>query len=164
MERYESQRGWFAYELYRQMKKDKKIILSCFDLGFGIFDQHFKDFPDRCFNLGASEQAGIGIAVGLALSDKRVFCYSITNFLIYRPFEFIRNYLDKESIPVRLVASGRGKDYLEDGITHHSEDIKDIMDCFKNITQYYPETKEEIPDMVKEMIKNNRPSFISLRR
>ena len=43
-------------------------------------------------------------------------------------------------------------------------DTKDVMDCFKNINQFWPETKEEIPDMIKEMLLNNKPSFISLRR
>ena len=164
MKRHNSQRGYFAYELYEQMKIDKDIWLLVGDLGYKMFDSHFKDFPERVKNCGASEQAMIGIAVGLALSGKKVFCYSITNFLIYRPFEFIRNYIDHEKIPVRLVASGRGTDYLEDGITHHSEDARDIMDCFKNIEQYWPEVKEEIPDMVKEMLFNDKPGFISLRR
>jgi transketolase len=164
MKRHDSQRGWFAYELYKQMKKDKDIVLLCFDLGFGMFDSHFKDFPNRCFNSGASETAGMGIAVGLALEGKKVFCYSITNFLIYRPFEFMRNYIDYEKIPVCLVASGRDKDYLEDGITHWSEDVRDVLNCFKNIVQFWPETKEEIPEMIREMLSNNKPNFISLRR
>lgn len=153
----------FAKELLKYAKKDKDIIVISFDLGYKMWDE-FAKLPEQFYNIGASEQAGIGIAVGLALSGKKVFCYSITNFLIYRPFEFIRNYLEKENIPVRLVAAGRDKDYLELGITHHSEDAKSIMNCFKNIIQYWPETKEEISNMVNEMVNNNKPSFISLKR
>jgi len=156
-------RRLFASELLKYAKKDKSIVVVSFDLGYKMWDE-FSKLPRQFYNVGASEQAGIGIAVGLALSGKKVFCYSITNFLIYRPFEFIRNYLDRESIPVRLVASGRDKDYLEDGITHHCQDAKVIMNCFKNITQYWPETKEEVPEMVKAMLFNDKPSFISLRR
>ena len=164
MKRHDSQRGFFAYELYRQMKKDKEIVLLCLDLGFGMFDAHFKDFPDRCFNLGASEQAGMGIAVGMALDGKKVFIYSITPFLLYRPFEFIRNYLHHEKIPVKMVGSGRGKDYGADGFTHYSEEAKQVLDCLPNIVQYWPEEKEEVPKIVREVIKNNRPCFISLKR
>jgi len=164
MKKHNSQRGYFAYELYQQMKKNKDIYLLCFDLGYKVFDQHFKDFPDRCFNLGASEQAGVGIAVGLALEGKIPFCYSITPFLLYRPFEFIRNYLHREQIPVHLVGSGRDKDYGTDGFTHHAEEASRVLDCLPNIDQYYPQEKKEIPVIVKQIIKQNKPSFISLKR
>ena len=156
-------RRLFASELLKYARKDKSIVVVSLDLGYGMWDEFYK-LPGQFYNVGASEQAGIGIAVGLALSGKKVFCYSITNFLIYRPFEFIRNYINREGIPVRLVASGRDKDYLKDGITHHSEDAKDIMNCFKNIIQYWPDEIEDILFIVKRLVKTNRPSFISLKR
>jgi len=156
-------RRLFANELLKYAKKDKSIVVVSFDLGYKMWDEFIK-LPGQFYNVGASEQAGIGIAVGLALSGRKVFCYTITNFLIYRPFEFIRNYIDREGIPVRLIASGRDKDYLEDGITHWSEEAKPVLDTLPNITQYWPETKEEIPDMIKEMLLNNKSSFISLRK
>lgn len=156
-------RRLFASELLKYAKKDKEIVIVSFDLGYKMWDEFIK-LSGQFYNVGASEQAGIGIAVGLALSGKKVFCYTITNFLIYRPFEFIRLYLEKDGIPVRLIASGRDKDYLEDGITHHSEDAKSILNCFENIIQYWPETKEEIPEIVENMVNSNRPGFVSLRR
>ena len=156
-------RRLFASELLKYAKQDKDIVIISFDLGYKLWDE-FAKLPGQFYNVGASEQAGIGIAVGLTLSGKKVFCYSITNFLIYRPFEFIRNYLNEEGIPVRLVASGRGTDYTEDGITHHSQDGKAIMHSFCNMNQYWPEEKEEIPEMIKSMIFSTRPCFISLRR
>lgn len=162
--RHSSQRGWFAYELYQQMKKDKKIVLLCLDLGYRVFDEHFASFPDRCFNLGASEQAGVGIAVGMALEGKKPFIYSITPFLLYRPFETIRNYIHYEEIPVRLVGSGRSDDYKQDGFSHWSKEEGAVMEIFKNIKAWWPETKEEIPKIVKEMAVSNKPSFLSLRR
>jgi len=164
MKRYDSQRGWFAYELYRQMKKNKKIWLLVGDLGFGMFDKHFEDFPDRCINCGAGEQAMVGMATGLALEGKIPFCYSITPFILYRPLEWLRNYLHHEKIPVHLVGAGRDRDYLEDGFTHWSDEAKRILKAMPNIKQYWPIDKEEVPAMVKEIVKENKPTFISLRR
>lgn len=163
-QRHNSQRGWFAYELYQQMRKNKDIWLLTADLGYKMFDPHFKNFLGRCINVGAAEQSLIGIAVGLALEGKIPFCYSITPFLLYRPFEFIRNYLHHENIPVKLVGSGRDKDYRYDGFTHYCEEAKQVLDCLPNIVQFYPEGKKEIPETVGRMIKNKKPSFISLRR
>lgn len=164
MKRHDSQRGYFAYEFYKQMKQNPKIYLVVGDLGYGMWDECFKDFPRRCFNVGAAEQAMMGIAVGLALEGKKPFVYSITNFLIYRPFEWIRNYLQHEQVPVRLVAAGRDKDYAHDGLTHQSEDVKQVLDALPDIKQYWPDDKKEVPAILKKMIRTDKPAFISLRR
>jgi transketolase len=157
-------RRLFADELYKQMAKNKDIWLIVGDLGYKMFDKIKEDFPDRFLNVGAAEQAMMGIAVGLAMKGKIPFVYSITSFLLRRPFETIKLYIDYEKIPVKLIGGGRDKDYEHDGISHWSEDAKDILGLFKNIKQYWPETKEEIPNMANEMITNNKPSFISLKR
>ena len=164
MKRHDSMRGWFAYELYQQMKKDKDIWLICLDLGYKIFDAHFKDFPNRCINPGAAEQAGMGITVGLALEGKKPFIYSITPFLLWRPAETIRLYINHEKIPVRLVASGRKDDYKHDGFSHFAGDDKNLLDCFKNIFCAWPETKEQIPDLVEAMVDSNKPWYLNLKR
>ena len=163
-ERHNSIRGEFAAELYEWMSRDESIVLVVGDLGYGIFDCHFRDFPDRCFNVGAAEVAMMGIAVGLVLEGKKPFVYSITSFLINRPYETIRLYINHENIPVRLIGSGRDKDYHIDGWSHDCSDIKPIMDTFTNIEQYWPDLKAEIPMMVYKMVKNNVPTFISLKR
>lgn len=164
MKRHDSMRGWFAFELYNQMKVNPQIYLIVGDLGYKIFDNHFKDYPERTINAGAAEQAMLDIACGLALEGKIPFVYSITTFLLYRPFETLRTYINKESIPVHLVASGRDFDYKHDGWSHHSPDAKGFLDLLPNIKQYWPETKEEIPSILDKMIKFNGPDFISLRR
>ena len=157
-------RKTFQHEFLKLMQKDKKVNLLVGDLGYKMFNDHFSLFSDRCYNCGASEQSMLGVAVGLALEGAIPFVYSITPFLIYRPFETIRNYIDYESIKVILVGSGRDKDYIHDGFSHWCEEIKQVMAIFKNIETYYPNTKEDIPDIVREVYKSPFPSFISLKR
>lgn len=159
-----SQRGVFALELYKAMATDDRVWLVTADLGYGMFDHHRDDFPDRFLNTGASEQAATGICVGLALQGKIPFLYSITPFLLYRPFEWHRNYLNHEGIPVRLVGSGLNDDYKHDGITHDATDAKQVLDCLPNIIRHFPRTKEEIPQCVADMLSTDSPSFIALRR
>ena len=154
----------FFRELHKQMTIDTNIIALTGDLGYGGFDQIRKDYPDRFINCGASEQAMLDMAVGIALSGKKPFVYSITNFLVYRPFETLRTYINAENIPVILCASGRDKDYVHDGISHQSEDVKPILDCLPNITQHYPMDKEEIPDLLQKLVDATTPQFISLKR
>lgn len=164
-------RKTWAKCLEAKMAENENIYLLTADLGYGLLDDLLKKFPDRVLNVGASEQAAVGIAVGLALSGKIPFVYSITNFVLYRPFEFIRNYLASEGIPVHLVGSGRDKDYAHDGISHWSEDAKDVLEALnkvsrqdKGIKSYFPQEKEEMSAILDEIITLDQPSFTSLRR
>jgi transketolase len=162
--RNDSMRGWFAYELYQQMAKDERIWLIVGDLGYKAFDYIKRDFPKRFINCGAAEQAMIGIATGMALNGKIPFVYSITAFLLYRPFETIRNYINYEKIPVKLIASGRNKDYAHDGFSHWAEEDRKVMGIFSNINALWPENIEEIPQIVDKMIKDNKPWYLNLKR
>ena len=157
-------RRTFAEELYKQMEQNESIWLLCLDLGYGWFDKIRDDFPNRFLNPGAAEQAGMDIAVGLSLEGKTPFVYSITPFLIDRPFETLRTYVNHEKLNVKLIASGRDKEYTHDGISHHSEDVKPILDTLPNIHQIWPEDKGDIIFQVKHMIDCIAPDFISLKR
>lgn len=161
---HQSQRGFFAGALYQAMKKDKDIILIVGDLGFGVWDAVRDEMPDQFLNVGAAETAMMGIACGLALEGKKPFVYSISSFLINRPYETIRLYVSHENIPVRMIGSGRDLDYHIDGFSHDCSDLKPLLNTMPNIIPYWPDTKEEIPELVKKMVEEDRPSFISLRR
>ena len=164
MKRHDSMRGYFAYELHQQMEKDDRIWTLTGDLGFGMLDSLRDDFPDRFVNCGAAEFTMMGMAVGMSYEGKIPFVYSITPFLLARPYEMIRNYVDRENLPVKLVGSGRDYDYAHDGFSHQATDARAILNNFPNIEQFWPESKEEIPDIVRQMVKSDRPQFISLRR
>ncbi len=162
--RHESMRGYFAYELYTQMQENPRIWVVTGDLGYGMLDYIRRDFPDRFINTGAAEQAMMGISVGLALEGKIPFVYSITPFLLYRPFETIRNYINQEKIPVKLVGGGRDKDYKHDGFSHWAEEDGKIMNLFPNIETYWPQRNDYIQNIVKCMVKGSRPAYLNLRR
>ena len=157
-------RATFANEIYKAMSKNDKIWVLVNDLGYKMWDKVKQDFPNRFINVGAAEQTLIGIGVGLALSGKIPIVYSITSFLLYRPFETIRNYVNHEKIALKLIGAGRNKDYLHDGISHWSEEDRKIMKIFKNIKAKWPKTIEEIPNLVDDMIKSDKPWYINLQR
>lgn len=104
----------------------------------------------------------VGMAVGLALSGYIPICYSITPFLLFRPFEFIRNYINHESINVKLVGTGRDKDYSHDGFTHWGEDDLNIMKQFTNIKLYKPNDLTDI--MWHNFISTPNPAYLNLKR
>lgn len=156
-------RKTFFEELHKLMTIDDKVFALTGDLGYIGFDKIRDDYPNRFINCGASEFSMLGIACGLAQDGKRPFVYSITPFLLYRPFEMLRTYVNHEKIPVVLCGSGRDNDYLHDGYSHDATDAKQILDCLPNIVQHWPESKEEIPELLEKLHKDV-PHFISLKR
>lgn len=163
-ERHESMRGWFAYELHDQMRKNDRVWVVTGDLGFGMLDKIRKNFPGRFINVGAAEQAMMGVGVGLAIEGMIPIVYSITPFLLYRPFETIRNYLNRDRIPVKLVGSGRDRDYSIDGFSHWAEEDRNIMAVLKDIEGFWPETKEEVPALLEHFLYNRWPAYLNLRK
>lgn len=149
----------FAIDLYELMKQDKNIILIAVDLGYGAFDKIRDEMPEQFYNPGAAEQAAVTMAVGLALSGKIPIVYTITPFLIFRPFEAIRLYMDHESIPVILVGSGRGQDYAHEGFSHDASD-HNILKQFKNIVFIEPENDFDLSGI----IYCGKPTYLNLKR
>tara|TARA_R110001592_G_scaffold151186_1_gene377502 strand:+ start:1807 stop:2277 length:471 start_codon:yes stop_codon:yes gene_type:complete len=152
----------FATFLHGEMSYNEKIVLITGDLGYGLWDQIRIDYPDRFYNTMSSEQLMMGTAIGLAMEGLIPVVYSITPFLIYRPFELIRNYLNHESTPVKLVGGGRDKDYGYLGFSHWAEEDIDTLSVLKNIQLYKP--KKLVTKKLKEFLYNEKPSYLNLER
>lgn len=153
----------FAKEIHKLMEKDKDVFFLTADLGMYVLDDLKKDFPQRFFNVGASEQAMLDIAVGLSLSGKKVITYTITPFYL-RAFEGIRTYINHEEYPILMTGSGRDKDYSHDGFSHDASDFKEILSTQKNIKQNYPKDIIEMTNCVQRWYSTSDPTFISLRK
>jgi len=154
----------FSSLLYDKMAVNDKIIVMTGDLGYGLWDKIKLDYPDRFYNVGSSEQLMLGMATGMAMEGKIPVVYSITPFLLYRPFELIRNYLDHEGIPVKLVGGGRGKDYGYLGFSHWAEDDKIIMSSFKNIKTIHPEDETELRNIFSSFIDDPTPQYLNVSK
>jgi transketolase len=153
-----------AQLLLDEMSANDRIRVVTADLGFGILDNIRTAYPDRFYNVGAAEQLMIGVGIGMAEEGLIPVCYSMSSFLLYRPFEFLRNYVDYERIPVKLLGSGRDKDYSHDGITHWAHDDEKVLGALPNIRVFKPGSLEELNQNFSEWINNGEPSYMNLRR
>lgn len=157
-------RKLFAQLLHKEMLVNSNIYLITGDLGYGLWDSIRDDYPDRFYNVGSSEMAMMGAAIGLAMENKIPYVYSITPFAIYRPFEMIRNYLDHENIPVNIIGGGRDDDYGYLGFSHWSTDDKRIMGVFDNVKSTWPDTESELIESFKYSLSKKQPTYINLKR
>ena len=154
----------FAKLVYEEMKVNQDIYVITGDLGYGLWDKVKEDFPSRFYNVGSSEMAMMGMGGGLAVYGKIPYIYSITPFVLYRPFEMIRNYLDHEKIPVNLIGGGRDKDYGYLGFSHWSEDDKTIMQSFQNVVKFHPENDTQLIEAFQISLQKKFPTYINLKR
>jgi transketolase len=154
----------FAQLLHAEMATNPDIFLITGDLGYGLWDSIRDDYPDRFYNVGSSEMAMMGAAIGLAMDDKIPYVYSITPFAIYRPFEMIRNYLDHENIAVNIVGGGRDKEYGYLGFSHWSHDDRKVMSVFDSIVSTWPNDDQELQKSFQFTLKKQAPTYINLKR
>lgn len=150
----------FGKLINKLAKRDNKILLLVGDIGYGIFDDFRKNFPKRFFNLGICEQSIISVASGMALEGYKPWVYTITPFLIERPFEQIKLDIDQQNVNVKLVGFA---DYPTLGPTHKELDAKKLMSLFKNIKSYFPKDTGQTEKFVLSAYRKNGPSFISLK-
>ena len=150
----------FGKIIDRLAKKDEKIFLLVGDIGYGIFDDFRKNHPKKFLNLGICEQSLIGVAAGMSLEGLKPWVYTITPFLIERPFEQVKLDINQQNVNVKLVGYA---DYPNQGPTHAELNAKKLMSLFKNIKSYYPKDSKQTEKFVLKSYKNKGPNFISLK-
>src|SRR3990167_8842820 len=84
-------------------EKDDTIVLIVPDVGFNYIEEFQKRFPDRYFNFGVTEEATMLIAAGMALSGLKPYVYTMINFIVFRPFEMVRNGIALHNANVKLL-------------------------------------------------------------
>ncbi len=140
--------------------KDEKIYVLVGDIGYRVFDEFREKHPDRFINMGICEQSMIGVSAGMALEGLKPWVYTITPFLIERPFEQIKLDIDQQNVNVKLVGFA---DYPHLGPTHTELNGKEMMRLFTNIVSFYPKDGEETEKMINQAFEKIGPTFISLK-
>lgn len=151
----------FGKVMVELAEKDDKVILIVGDIGYKIFDEFIGKFPNRFFNFGLCEQSIISAASGTALEGLKPYVYTITPFLIERPFEQIKLDVDQQNVNVKLVGYA---DYPTQGPTHAELDGENLMKLFKNIASYFPKNSRETRKALIDSYNSKRPTFISLKK
>lgn len=118
-------RNTFANVFYEEAKKDPRLCVVVADISpAGSMEKLRKEYPKRFVNTGVAEQIMIGMCAGMAMRGLRPFAYTIATFALFRPYEFVRDDLCYQGLPVTVVGVGGGVNYSTLGGTHHAmEDV-----------------------------------------
>lgn len=154
----------FIDALIELAQKDDKIVLIVPDVGFNYVSKFSERFPDRFFNFGVTEQSTMTIAAGLALSHFKPYVYSMINFVIFRPYEAVRNAVCLHKANVKIIGVKGSTSYRFLGFSHNLiHEDEDINAC-KNMGLKYclPQSNDEVRDVILETYKTNSPCYIRI--
>lgn len=143
---------------------DDKILLIVPDVGFNYIEKFKEKFPDRFKNFGVTEQSTIMIATSLALDGWKPYVYSMRNFVLFRPFEMVRNGIVCHKANVKLLGVKGSTSYKFLGFSHnllHENEDTDIcktigLRCLK------PESAKEVRDVIEKTYIDNLSAYIAL--
>lgn len=144
-------------------RKDKNVILVTGDLGFTVFENFKKEFPDQFINIGVSEQNMMSFAAGLALSGKKVYVYSIAPFATLRCYEQIRNDICFHDANVTIIGVGGGFSYGIMGPSHHALEDISIMKVLPSMRVICPGDPLETEAVLFALLNEKKgPSYVRL--
>jgi transketolase len=140
------------------------LFLLTADLGFRLFDGFQANHPGRFIDVGIAESNMAGIAAGLALSGRKVYCYSIIPFLVMRGYEQIRVDIAFHNLNVRLVGVGGGFTYGLEGFTHFALEDLALMRALPNMTVVIPSDRAQAEALAEASYEHEGPMYIRLGR
>jgi transketolase len=156
-------RNAFASTLYELGKNDPNICCVVADISpVGSMEKFREEFPERFIDVGVAEQGMIGLCAGMALRGFRPFAYTIATFSAYRPFEFIRDDLCYQNLPVVVVGMGAGIIYSTLGGTHLTQEDIGILSPLPNLSILAPCDPPELREALKHCAKTTGPVYLRI--
>ena len=150
----------FGEVITKLADEDDDIFVIVADIGYRVFDDFRDKYPDRFINMGICEQSIISVASGMSLEGLQPWVYTITPFLIERPFEQIKLDIDQQNVNVKLVGFS---DYPTLGPTHNEVDGPALMSMLPHIKAFFPKDGDQTENCVNQAYQIDGPAFISLK-
>jgi transketolase len=115
---------------------------------------------DRFIDVGITEQNMIAMAAGMALRGRIPICHALTNFLLFRAYEFIRNDVGIPHLPIKL--SGWIPGFLSDGNgpTHQSLEDVGIMRLIPGMQVFCPSDNDDMCLMLETIWNSPHPTYL----
>ncbi len=161
----ESLRDAYSRTLIDLGHLDERVMVFDADLSSSTKTWRFgKEFPERFFNMGISEQSMVTAAAGAALSGKVVFASTFAVFLS-RAYEQIRQSICYNRANVKFVTTHAGITVGEDGATHQMIEDVGIMSGLPVMSVVVPADSVETVSMLYFLHdKTDGPFYVRLSR
>jgi len=151
-------------QLFEYTSKNPNVYLLTGDLWYSVVDEFALKLPNQFINVWIAEQNMIGIAVGLALTWKKVFCFSIIPFVTMRCYEQIRVDVCYQNVDVNLIWVWWWFAYGTAWSTHYGIEDINVMRWLPNMKILAPADKIEAKKCMKYILDNKGPFYMRLNK
>jgi transketolase len=143
------------------VKKHPDVIALTGDLSRSVCTEKARtETPERFFNCGIAEQDMLGIAAGLALTGKVVYCATIAPFATMRAGEQFRTDACYMNLNVRMIGKYGG--ISNSGPTHTGIEDAGIIRGMPNSCVVAPSDVGMIPKMFEASYYHKGPMYIRM--
>jgi len=152
----------FGEALVEIAKERKDIVVLDTDVATSTKTSIFKEaFPDRFFEMGIAEQNMMGVAAGMATTQKIIpFAVAFAVFATKRACDQVSISIAYPKLNVKIVGSYGGIPTGKAGATHQAfEDIA-IMRAIPNMTVIVPADAVEMKQAVRACVEYNGPIYL----
>jgi len=158
-------RDGFGEELVALGKINPNIVVTSGDLEDATRAEYFKkEFPERFFNLGITEQDVVGTAAGLSTQGYVAFATSFAVFLTNRAYDMIRLDVCYNNCNVKVVCSHGGLTVGEDGASAQCLEDFAIMRVLPNMKVICPADYIEARKATRAIANTYGPFYMRTSR
>lgn len=155
----------FIETLTALAEHDERVILLIGDVGFSFLEPYIERFPNQFLNCGIAEQNMMGMAAGLCIAGWKPYVYTMSNFILIRPLEQVRNDIDFAKANVKLFGVKGGAAYKFLGHSHNlleGEEAAILKYSLPNTSAYFCTTEDGVRDMMHHEYEHNGPAYFSI--
>ena len=154
-----------AKELKRLMETDDKICILDADLSkpIGTYPL-YKEFPNRCYNVGIAEANMVGVAAGLAASGMKPNVFSFAPFSTRRALDQIMISVCYAKQNVKIWGTDPGITAEVNGGTHMSFEDIGCLRSIPNMVIYDAVDAVQLEQAVEQIQNYNGPMYIRIPR
>lgn len=155
----------FGEKIQELGNENKNIVVLTADLALPTKVSNFKkEFPERFFEIGISEQDMLSTAAGMATCGKIPFVAGFAVFTAGRAYEQIRNSVCYPNLNVKICGTHAGVTVGKDGATHQMLEDFSLMRTLPNMKVMCTSDDIQTKWAIEEIAKIKGPVYLRLGR
>ena len=155
----------FGHALADLGERYENLIVLDADLQRATETYFFEErFPTRRFNVGVAEANMVGVAAGLALSGKTVFCGTFACFITQRVYDQVAISVALCRADVKLVGMEPGVISGRNGASHQAMMDLALMRVLPNMTVFAPADATETRAIMEYLMEHPGPAYMRAPR